>query len=741
MTRPVSAFAARKAAHPSTTVLSTSFKTDDLSRPEARAEVDNSRHPRKRRRDGERPRSLHVSQPAIEEAKLCIPIEEHEEIKANREDGSCTVEDGESNSSDLEAIPQNAGLVHRLSSFIPTESNVLSETDTEWTIRLQRNDTLAIIGQYDLWVRSGAINVHGAVIHASSKLHRVYAPSTHAIPSIRPILNPYGTGNPPVELTIISCGSRIRMLKQIAPKFGRIWNGRELRDGLKRSFINVQSSAEDPYKRPLRLLESPPDWQDILSHLLATNKEHLLAVMVCGPKRAGKSTFCRMLANALLSKPPTATQEADDVALLDLDPGQPEYSPPGDISLLRLRSHNLGPPFTHPTVFGSDQVIRAHHIGYLSPKDDPQHYYSCAIDLFGHYQRMTMDQGSCPLIINCAGWIQGSGLELLVNLVHSTNLTNIVYMSVSGPEEVIDVLNKAASRTGIPLHHVNSQATEIPTRSAADLRMMQTLSYFHLDEPEWGNLRWNPCPMGNTPPLVIHYTGPKQAILGVMVLGDEQNPNFFNSILEGCLVSITVVEIDRATWLDHDSDDGHESDASGTGNEVVDEGVAKRIKERNGHNRHQRSRLPRTPTGIPYIPAKDHTVKPLSPTTSHCIGHAIIRGIDIEAQAFHLTTSVSACQLANAQSHPDRDIVLVRGRLDTPTWAFAEQMNLQRERARRRERELNLEEENLSTDIQALAAKQPWASTVEGSRTGSGKIRRIRRDIRYKGQGPVDSSS
>ena len=463
--------------------------------------------------------------------------------------------------------------------------------------------------------------------------------------------------------------------------------------------------------------------------------------MVCGPKGAGKSTFCRMLANALLSKAPTSKREADDIALLDLDPGQPEYSPPGDISLIKLRSHNLGPPFTHPTVFGSDQVIRAHHMGYLSPKDDLQHYYSCAMDLFGHYQQMTTNQGSCPLIINCAGWIQGSGLELLVNLVHSINLTNIVYMSISGPEEVIDVLDKAASRTDIPLHQVNSQATDVPTRTAAELRMMQTLSYFHLNEPELGNLRWNPCPMANTPPLVIHYTGPRQAFLGVMVLGDEQNPKFLNSILEGCVVSITVVETDSAIWLGTDSDDGHESGASGTGNEAVDEGVAQGIDELNGHNRHQHSCLPRTPTGVPYIPAKDHTVEPLSPKLSHCIGHAIIRGIDTEAQAFHLTTPISACQLADAQSHPDCSIVLVRGRLDTPTWAFAEQMNLERERARRRERELDLEEENQSTDIKALAAKQPWASTVEGSRTGSGKIRRIRRDIRYKGQGPVDSSS
>ena len=94
----------------------------------------------------------------MEDIRLFIPIEEHEDIKADGEDGSCTAEDGKSNryigtmtgtingsdihhiSPDSEATPQTAGPVHRLSTFIPTESNVLSETDTEWTIRLQRND-------------------------------------------------------------------------------------------------------------------------------------------------------------------------------------------------------------------------------------------------------------------------------------------------------------------------------------------------------------------------------------------------------------------------------------------------------------------------------------------------------------------------------------------------------------------------------------------------------------------------
>ena len=103
------------------------------------------------------------------------------------------------------------------------------------------------MGQYDLWVRSGAISILGAVFHASSRLHRVFAPTTHSIPSIKAIPNPYGTGNPSVIVTIQSSSSRLRMLKQLVPKFGRIWNGKEGFGGIRRSFVNVSRTCGYPH--------------------------------------------------------------------------------------------------------------------------------------------------------------------------------------------------------------------------------------------------------------------------------------------------------------------------------------------------------------------------------------------------------------------------------------------------------------------------------------------------------------
>ena len=500
----------------------------------------------------------------------------------------------------------------------------------------------------------------------------------------------------------------------------------------------MQGSAEDPYKRPLRLLELAPDWQAMISSLISKDPQHL-AVMVCGPKGSGKSTFCRTLVNALLSKASIKHQfseqkpESDCVAFLDLDPGQPEYSPPGEISLHKLRSYSFGPPFTHPTSNGSDGLIKAHHYGYLSPKEDSYHYYRCALDLFSRYKRLLAESRSCPLIINCSGWIQGSGLGLLVNLIEDFELTDIIYTSTNGPEEVTDALSEAAKRSDTPLHQLTSQTPEITTRTAADLRMMQTLSYFHLDEPEANLLRWNASPLTNIPPLVVHYAGPKQGISAVMVLGDEQNPEFLESILEGCVVGIVAVDEDLAAdWeIDMESDipNGHETDVEVDGSASIGINLGHNAGNTASSISNPHPTIRRTPTGIPYLPSKNHTTPPLPPSRSHSLGQALIRSIDTQTRTLLLLTPLSPSTLPSTH----QKLVLVRGKLDTPTWAYAEEFELEKAGRRGRERVTGEREEG-EGGVREWAGTQPWACAVEGGRTGSARVRRVRRDIRYKGQ-------
>lgn len=508
----------------------------------------------------------------------------------------------------------------------------------------------------------------------------------------------------------------------------------------------MQNSVDDPYKRPLRLLEPPSDWLIMVSKLIASNS---MTVMVCGPKGAGKSTFCRMLANKILPNVPVQQRKSgsmefsNHVAFLDLDPGQPEYSPPGEISLHKIRSFNLGPPFVHPTSNGSNALISAHHFGHLSPKEDPGHYYRCVVDLFSRYKKMSVENSSCPLIVNCPGWIQGSGLELLDNFVRDLDFKDVVYMSTTGPKEVVEILSEATSTSNINLHQVTSQASEIATRTAADFRMMQTLSYFHLDSPEGDNLRWNPCPMASQAPVVVRYAGPKPDIFAVMILGDDQSPDFLMSILDGSIVGVVVIDEDLALELSGNNIP-HSTDSLGVDTDIghgilIGNAVSGNWDSTQSTNTVQDEPKIEAPSllrnldDIPYLASLHHTTQPLRPEQSRSLGQALIRGIDTNNKTFHLSTPIPDSIIQGILKEGRQRIVLVRGKLDTPTWAYAEQFELEKARRRRLESILDSQDGYGPDDVRVWVEEQPWASVVDGGRTGSGKVRRVRRDIRSKG--------
>ena len=496
----------------------------------------------------------------------------------------------------------------------------------------------------------------------------------------------------------------------------------------------MQNSADDPYKRPLRPLEYAQDWHSTISKLSSDSQA---AIMVCGPKNSGKSTFCRLLTNALLlkisSRPNGISSDvsSNSVAYLDLDPGQPEYSPPGELSLHVLRTTKVAPPFTHPTVYGNDTLIRAHHYGYLSPKEDPDHYYECALDLVHHYKRISAEKGHLPMIVNCSGWIQGSGLDLLANFVQNLDLTNVIYMSTSGPDDVVETLSETTTTSKAVLHQLSSQGTEIITRTAADLRMMQTLSYFHLDEPDPGSLRWNSSTLASMPPLVVHYAGPKQGVIAVNVLGDEIDPDILSDILNGCIVGIVVVENNDFELGDRIAN-GYTTDEIEAGMEIDDGEQDSGIFAETTRN----PSILRNSIGIPYLASRNRTATPSKTASSHSVGQALIRGIDPIDQTFHILTPISPSSLQSISESSYQSIVLVRGKLDTPTWAYAEQSEYEKAMRRRREEVLGTKEEGAEEAISKLIKEQPWMEAMEdGGRKGSGKVRRIRRDLRYKPQG------
>lgn len=411
------------------------------------------------------------------------------------------------------------------------------------------------------------------------------------------------------------------------------------------------------------------------------------------------------------------------VPFFDIDPGQPEYVVPGQIALIELQNCNLGPPYTHPEVDQSSgsRIVQLQCYSSLSPKSDSAHYLDCVSKLYDSYCSPLGPHGNLPTVINCSGWVQAGGLELLVQLVRRLHVSDIVYISDgSGLEEMMGAFAEPCSNKSTRLHTVNSISPRAVLRTAAELRTMQTLSYFHLAEPEAGELRWTDRPLQEMAPTVVHYSGPEQCILAVMILGDEQNPDFFETILEGCLVDIVVIENDLALPDFEDAYDGNESQKS------EDHGDT---PEHLYHPSVRRSR-----TLIPYVPAKSHTVRPLPPKYTHSVGQALIRSIDTKEHQFHLLMPVHFV-MPRIRQHLKQKIVLVRGELDTPVWAYKEPIERDKARRRRREKYRGTKEEGVNSEgIKPFPQEAPWVSLVEGRRSAGSKKRSGRRDLRYRSQ-------
>lgn len=138
-------------------------------------------------------------------------------------------------------------------------------------------------------------------------------------------------------------------------------------------------------------------------------------VAVTGAKGVGKSTFVRLLINQCFSLHPK-------VALMDLDLGQPELSPPGFISLTVLDQPLLQPPST--------RTCREHHSAYffgdITSQVDPHRYVECVQQALHDFVALTESTNPLPLFINCDGFVKGLGEPLLQTLLQTLEPTFVI---------------------------------------------------------------------------------------------------------------------------------------------------------------------------------------------------------------------------------------------------------------------------------------------------------------------------
>lgn len=500
-------------------------------------------------------------------------------------------------------------------------------------IKLGQGESALPVGEYDLEVLEGVATVYGLVLRPESGAHRIYAPSTHALPKV----------------TARRRGTTIRLshvilslsgLEKLSPLFRNIW----IKDAPgKPTFTLIQHMDDDDLKRNLSALEVEKDMEANIARLgtEAESTAKLTRIMAVGAKSSGKSTFNRILCNSLLSKPP-----GGKLMYLDLDPGQPEFGAPGQISLVQVDAPVLGPPFTHPAGRHSKRykILRSHAIAATSFKDDPAHYVACAKDLVQYAKR------ECPLVVNSCGWVSGLGASVLQDLVLALGINHVVILA---PLEATFVAELESVCSDAAFYRIARQPPRPSSRTPAELRTMQTMAYFHHRQSKGGSeIRWTSKAISSWRPWTVPYGENDPGISAILSYGQSPAPDFLAEVLEGSLVAL--VGIDQHSDEEALDLSGYSSNGGAAIKELGDA-------------------LQPTPEGLPYLYSdRVAASRAIDPRHSTCVGLALVRAIDSTGRTLQLVTPLSDRDVVSLAKGK---VVLVRGGFDTPGWAFLEDLH------------------------------------------------------------------
>ncbi|CAL5045617.1 unnamed protein product [Urochloa decumbens] len=163
----------------------------------------------------------------------------------------------------------------------------------------------------------------------------------------------------------------------------------------------------------------PQDWASAVT--LVSSDPTPPVVVVCGPKNSGKSTFSRILLNALLPR-------HGKVGYLDTDVGQPEFAPPGCLSF-----HVVDEAITDLLNPNLREAERCCFFGDTSSKRDPEAYLNCLFQLYDYFvgKYRCNEKEMLPLIVNTPGWVKGAGFDMLVEMLRYICPTIVVQIRIT----------------------------------------------------------------------------------------------------------------------------------------------------------------------------------------------------------------------------------------------------------------------------------------------------------------------
>ncbi|KAL7642176.1 UNVERIFIED_CONTAM: hypothetical protein RMT77_006737 [Armadillidium vulgare] len=144
--------------------------------------------------------------------------------------------------------------------------------------------------------------------------------------------------------------------------------------------------------------------------------------VVTGGKSVGKSTFLKYIINRFLS-----ILEVSHVACIDLDPGQPEFSLPGCLTLSVCSSPLLGPSFSHHEhyVYSFQKQIL---LGDILVNHMMNEYLNIVSHLFSIYLEKFSD---IPLVVNTMGFTAVTGYDIMIDILRILEPSHVINIESS----------------------------------------------------------------------------------------------------------------------------------------------------------------------------------------------------------------------------------------------------------------------------------------------------------------------
>ncbi|XP_022816822.1 polynucleotide 5'-hydroxyl-kinase NOL9 isoform X2 [Spodoptera litura] len=172
--------------------------------------------------------------------------------------------------------------------------------------------------------------------------------------------------------------------------------------------VSVEVGCSLMLKKPWRHFDENVAWELAVNCGFEENSRGI----VCGGKGVGKSTFLRYFVNRMLIKGP--------VLVIDLDPGQAEFTVSGNISATVVTTPLLGPNYTHLKT-----PEMSLNIGMINTMDNIARYLAAVSQILSHCHS-NQAYSSMPWIVNTMGMCTQMGLKFILHTIQCTRPTFLV---------------------------------------------------------------------------------------------------------------------------------------------------------------------------------------------------------------------------------------------------------------------------------------------------------------------------